>query len=72
MTLQEKIAMVKYLSDEESDETIFAFLGFAGSDLCASFIPNATEEEKAQFLSVNETAQIKAAAYYLNKKAFQR
>lgn len=70
MTDEAKITMVKALSDEESDEVISAFLAFAGEDLCAIFIPGSGEDEKTSFLDKYATAQVKAAAYYLNKRGW--
>lgn len=69
MTLVEKIAMVKHLSDEGSDETISAFLSLAGEEICAT-CGVFDEAEKESFLNRYSSAHIHAAAYYLNKRGW--
>ena len=70
MTLDEKIAMVKALSDETEEEVISAFLTLAGDDLFLAYDSHGTQEEKTAFLDRYASVQVKAAAYYLNKRGW--
>ena len=69
MTLEQKIAMVKALSDETEDEVISAFLTFAGKELYHIGDPFQTMTEAA-FIEKYEDVQIDAAAYKLNKRGW--
>lgn len=69
MDLEEKIAMVKALSDETDDEVIYAFLGLAGNELYRFGDPYRTMSE-AEFLALYPDAVVEAAAYKLNKRGW--
>lgn len=70
MTEDMKMTMVKAMSDEKDEVVISAFLSFAADDLCSIFVPHKGQEEKEAFLEKYGTAQVKLAAYYLNKRGW--
>ena len=70
MTEDAKVTMVRALSDEEDGVVISAFLSFAADDLCSIFVPNKGGDAKEAFLEKYGTAQVKLAAYYLNKRGW--
>ena len=70
MTDEAKIAMVKALSDETDDNVISAFLAFAGDELFLAYDSHGTQEEKTAFLDRYASVQVKAAAYYLDKRGW--
>ena len=69
MTLEEKIAMVKALSDETDDGVISAFLTMAGKELYRYGDPYHTMTE-AEFLELYPDVQVDCAAYKLNKRGW--
>lgn len=69
MTLEDKVAMVRALSDETDDEVISAFLSFAGKELHRIGDPFHTMTED-EFIERYEDVQIDAAAYKLNKRGW--
>lgn len=69
MTDEEKIAMVKALSDEEDAGVISAFLTMVGKEIYRLADPGKTSTEE-EILEENAVAQIHAAAYYLNKRGW--
>ena len=70
MTLEDKIGMVKALSGEQDEEVVSAFLSLAGDDLFLAYDPQGTDAEKTAFLDRYGSVQVKAAAYYLNKRGW--
>ena len=69
MTLEEKIAMVKLLSDETNDEVISAFLSLAGKAIYLYGDPYETMSEE-DFIAKYEDVVVEAAAYKLNKRGW--
>lgn len=69
MTTEEKIAMVKALSDETDDNVISAFLSMAGSKIHSYGDPYRTMTEEA-FVELHPDIQVDAAAYMLNKRGW--
>ena len=69
MTLEDKVAMVRALSDETDDEVISAFLTFAGKELYRIGDPYETMTEE-EFVAKYEDVQIDVAAYKLNKRGW--
>lgn len=69
MTLGEKIAVVKALSDETDNEIIAAFLYFAGKAIWRYGDPFQTMEEE-EYVEAHSDVQIDYAAYKLNKRGW--
>lgn len=69
MTEEEKIDMVKALSDEKDNVVISNFLILAGKELYRYGDPYRTMEESA-FLDLYPDAQVEYAAYKLNKRGW--
>lgn len=69
MTDAEKIVMVKAMSDETDDAVISAFLSAAGEAIYHYVDPFQTVE-KQEVLEQYGFVQVKAAAYYLNKRGW--
>ena len=69
MTLDEKITMVKALSDEAEEEVVSAFLTLAGKTLYRYGDPFRTMTEE-EFLELYPDVQVDLAAYKLNKRGW--
>ena len=69
MTDAEKIIMVKAMSDETDDSVVSAFLSAAGEAIY-HFVDPFMTVEKSEVLEQYGFAQVKAAAYYLNKRGW--
>lgn len=67
MTDAEKISLVKNMSEETDDAVISAFLALAGDAIYSVADPYATTT-KADILEKYGYVQVRAAAYYLNKR----
>ena len=61
--------MVKYLCDETDEETISAFLSYAADVLYEYGDPYKTMTLE-EFVEQYGSAQVKAAAYYINKRGW--
>ena len=69
MTLEQKIAMVKLLSDETDDEVISAFLSLAEHAVYKYGDPYETMSE-GEFLAKYQDVVVEVAAYKLNKRGW--
>ena len=69
MTEEQKIAVVKALSDETNDEVISAFLTMAGHKIYSYGDPYRTMTED-DYIDLHTDVQVDAAAYMLNKRGW--
>ena len=63
----EKVALVKAMTDETDEAIIMAFLSLAGDAVYHAACPY-RNSDKISVVSEYEGVQIRAAAYYLNKR----
>lgn len=63
----EKVALVKAMTDETDEAIIMAFLSLAGDAVYHAACPY-RNSDKNSVVSEYEGVQIRAAAYYLNKR----
>jgi hypothetical protein len=63
----EKVELVKAMTDETDDGIILAFLSLAGDAVYHAACPY-RNSDKTSVVSEYEGVQIRAAAYYLNKR----
>ena len=67
MTNTEKVAIVKDMTNETDENTISRFLSMAGETIY-SYVDPYRQSSKEKVLEMYGATQIKAAAYYLNKR----